>query len=80
MSNDDDLDEFFSKVGTSKEAKAKANPAVQKLDRLIKIALAEGREVDAEWLNIDRRRLLKKLLGVKEPEPKIDILGDDAPF
>ena len=79
MSNDDDLDEFFSKVGTSKEAKAKANPAVQKLDRLIKIALAEGREAHAIMLNIDRRKLLKNL-GAKEPEPKTDVLGEDSPF
>ncbi len=79
MSDDDDFDEFFSKVGTSKEAKARANPAIQKLDKLIKEALAEGREADAILLTMDRRKLLVKL-GIKESKPKADVLGEDAPF
>ena len=79
MSNDDDFDEFFDKVGTSKEAQARANPAIQKLDRLIKKAQAEGRYADAIKLANKKHKLLKELDLLPDP-PKTDVLGEDAPF
>ena len=79
MSKDDDFDEFFSKVGTSQEAKINEHPEIKKLDQQIRKAWAEGRERDAIVLTAFRRKLLKGL-AIKEPEPDVDVLGPDSPF